>query len=282
MDIVSRLEALNLPVPHQTELTDETEYTQFVGKIRQFQYNLDFPTRYQPADSTCLSTRRFLESLGVVSMWQQDSFVQAAADIITEPVLKRHIEVLILGPLNFVAIANRMRRHFNLDSRSMNPRVVQAYAHYFWNYDALDKQSWETLIHSWIEGRNNDYLVSLNAPRTKYGAALSAWMAEGGVTPLKDTHAIRAMRDESFRHFMQVTTMYNPGVKSSEAMRNLFTVFLQAQEAIEMRQGGTAEVLEELRRIEADYDTSTMRTVHELPSASISVIDAHAEEVTEE
>jgi hypothetical protein len=288
IDIILTLKELGLPVPPAKVMVpklgfvDNPEYEEFTDTLSATQSRLRFPPRYDPKAPGDKLTVGFLDGLRIRSMWEQDPFVCAAADILNEPAMKRMIEVMLLGPLNYDSIARRMSRRYNMPIHVMNPRVVQAYAHYYWDFQAVDREDWDVLLHDWMPGRNIDYSVSLSAPRTKYGAALSAWMADGGITPLKDVYSIRAMRDESFRHFMQASTIYQPGWKTSQAMRDYFQVFLQAQEAIEMRQGGTAEVLEELRRIEAEYDRSPMTTVHELPSGSMSVIDAVGEVVDTE
>ena len=288
INIIVTLKELGLPVPPAKVMVpklgfvDNPEYEEFTDTLAAAQNRMRFPPRYDPRTPGNKPTAGFLDSLRIRSMWERDPFVCAAADILCEPSMKRMLEVMILGPLNYESIARRMARRYGMPIHLMNPRVVQAYAHYYWDFDAVDREDWDVLLHDWMPGRNIDYAVSLSAPRTKYGAALSAWMADGGVTPLKDVYSIRAMRDESFRHFMQAATSYQPGQRTSEAMRNYFQVFLQAQEAIEMRQGGTAEVLEELRRIEAEYDHTPMTTVHELPSGSMSVIDAYSEPVDTE
>ena len=283
INIILTLKELGLPVPPakvmvpQLGFVDNPEYEEFTDTLADAQARCRFPPQYDPKVPGNQLTTGFLDGLRIRSMWERDPFVCAASDILNEPAMKRMIEVMLLGPLNYESISKRLGRRYNMPIHVMNPRVVQAYAHYYWDLEAVDREDWDVLLNNWMPGRNTDYYVSLKAPRTKYGAALSAWMADGGITPLKDVYAIRAMRDESFRHFMQTSTSYSPGAQSSEAMRNYFGVFLQAQEAIEMRQGGTAEVLEELRRIEAEYDRSPMTTVHELPAGTMSVIDAVGE-----
>lgn len=282
LEIVATLHDLGLPTPPVTlqlpeALVPNPVYADFVNQIRQIQQNRIYPPGYSPHDPTHQPTNDFLSELRIRSMWRGDPFVGPAADILLEPVMKRQLEVMLLGPLKFEAIAKRMMRRFQLPLEAMNVRVVQVYAHYYWDYSALDREDWDLLLKNWVHGSNTDYLVSLHAPRTTYGAALSTWMSDGMNTPLKETHAIRAMRDESFRHFMQASTIYRPGSHTAQAMRDYFNIYLQGQEAIEMRQGGTAEVLEELRRIEADYDNTPMMTIGELPSASISSIDTTSE-----
>lgn len=288
VNILLTLRELGLPVPPKMVMVpklgfvDNPEYEEFEDTLHAAMSGLRFPPRYDPTVGGNALTTGFLDGLRVRSMWEGDPFVGAAGDILNEPALKRMIEVMLLGPLNYDSISRRLAHRFHLPIHVMNPRVVQAYAHYYWDFEAIDREDWDVILQEWMPGRNIDYSVSLNAPRTKYGAALSAWMADGGITPLKDVYAIRAMRDESFRHFMQSATIHHPGQRTSEGMRNYFQIFLQAQEAIEMRQGGTAEVLEELRRIEAEYDRTPMTTVHELPAASMSVIDVASEPVEEE
>jgi hypothetical protein len=138
------------------------------------------------------------------------------------------------------------------------------------------------IMQEWMGGYISDYRTSLLAPRTPTGAALSGWVADGGLEPLRDVHRFRAIRDTSFLHFMSCAVNHRPGQSTADSMLKYFMVITQAQEHIDMRQGGSAEVLEELRRLEPVYDESPMTTALELPADSLSVIDVVGEEVKTE
>jgi hypothetical protein len=291
VEIWAQLLSLGLPVPNE-DITvtrkkgsiqiDNPSFSLFLDTLKGEQRSTVFPPGYDPTNLKHGPTADFLRSKKIYDMWAGDPFVGTAVDLLNEPQIKRMIEVMLVGPLSYNAIARRIAKRYGFPLHVMNPRVVQSYAHYFWDFHALDRSEWMEIMQEWMGGYISDYRTSLLAPRTPTGAALSGWVADGGLEPLRDVHRFRAIRDTSFLHFMSCAVNHRPGQSTADSMLKYFMVITQAQEHIDMRQGGSAEVLEELRRLEPVYDESPMTTALELPADSLSVIDVVGEEVKTE
>lgn len=192
--------------------------------------------------------------------------VRAAYDYLLDPQVSRMLMVLLLGPISYSAIAHRVGKHFGLDHMVMNPKVVRFFAHYFWNHDLLNTAKWRVLLRDWMLYDTTDMTMAVSAPRSNVGAALTICMADQGVSEsLKEVVAYRYVRDAAFMEFAKATTSLYTGMNKSIAMSTLVDAMVKGQEQLDQRRGGSAELLEELRRIEATYDASKLTTIKELP-----------------
>jgi len=278
-DIWNQLVKLGLPAPVEASDLSLSAVSIYIEKLRQLQSSTLFPPGYNPTDPKHAPTIDFLKQKKIYDVWAKDPFVWRAFDLLDMPAVKRTVEIMLLGPLSYSAIARRVAKRYGLDLHIMNTRVVQCYAHYFWDFNALDKAEWMELLQKWIPGYTADYQASLQSPRTPSGAALSVWMADGSLEPLRDVTMMRVGRDQCFKHFLWTATTKHPSQSTAETMRACFEVICKAQEQIDMRQGGSAEVLDELRRIETVYDNNPLTTALELPVERVSIIDVESEPV---
>jgi hypothetical protein len=194
------------------------------------------------------------------------------------------LQVMLLGPLGYVAISRRLADKFKLSPSAMNPQIIRAFSHYFWNYDTINKAEWEHLLREWMLGDTWDMHVALRAPRSTVGAAmvLNA-VDQGGSESLKEVIMYRYLRDTNFMEMVKSSIGMATGVGKAQAMMFHTQAMIQGQEQLDMRRGGSAELLEELRRIEATYDPRRLTTVQELPLHQLTpgIIDVEHEEVKE-
>ena len=79
----------------------------------------------------------------------------------------------------------------------------------------------------------------------------------------------RYIRDCCFMEFIKVTSARAPGMGKSNAMSGLVSSLIAAQEQVDMRRGGSAELLDELRRMETRYDERRLTAAAELPLHSL-------------
>ncbi len=280
--IVQHLGELRLPVP---QTADKLE--QFVNHLTEVRRKMRFPAQYNPLDIND-PTRKFLCRWKIAGMWERDEFVGKAADILFEPSIRRMLECLILGPLAVTDIAYMVQRRFGLQESAMNAQVVRAFMHYFWDDTALDQEEWRWFVYSWMHGFNDDFLTALNAPRSPAGAALTIAAADrGGSQSINPVSMYSAIRDQGFRMFMEHALHDKPGVSRTQGAMFALQIVTQAEEELEKRRGGSAELLEELHKIETVYDTTRVTTVRELPQIrkslpSPAVVDVEGEPVEDD
>ncbi len=280
--IVQHLGDMRLPVPQKTNELDE-----FIRSLRHARQNMRFPARFNPL-APDEDTTTFLERWKISGMWQKDPFVGQASDILNEPRMRRMIECLILGPLSVVDIATRVRRRFGLSETAMNPKVVRSFMHYYWDDTALSEEEWKWFAYSWIPGFNDDFLAAVSAPRNPAGAAMAINVADrGGGQSLNPVVMYAAMRDQGFKMFMEHSLHDKPGLTRTQGAMFALQIVMQAEEELSKHRGGSAELLEELHKIETVYDTRKIATVEDLPSVRASlpaqaIMEAEGEVVEKE
>ena len=260
---------------------DSSEYDRFVKEIQGVQKRMVFPAGFHPLKKDHLPSQQYLEQLGIRDLWNQDTATMAAYHCFGEPQVCRMLQMMLLGPLNYLAISRRVRAKFDYPSDVMNPQVVRAFAHYFWKYELLNTSEWDHVLRDWIPGDSWDLRLALRAPRSSVGAAMVLYvMDQSGSESLKEVLAWRFGRDAHFMEIVKSTIGMHTGMKKAQGMLAHTQGMVLCQEQLDMRRGGSAELLEELRRIEATYDPGQLTTVHDLPLAQLPpgvVLDAEHE-----
>lgn len=269
-EIVDKLSKLGFPLP----LTD-SQILLFAGSISAEARDLVFPPGYNPRGyKKHKPTEEFLRQNNILDLWTKDPYVLSAIKVLKTPNLRRMLEVMLLGPLRYEDISNRAIQRFGLGRKEMNARVVREFAHYFWNYDALNRGEWLEILRSWYpqiseygDTTSMELQASFNAPRNTAGAALTLWLADSGAgEPMKETTMFKLTRDISFWGFMQQAFNGRPMTESkSKSLQALLDSTIRSQEQLDQRRGGSAEVLEELRRFETIYDSGKLTAINEIP-----------------
>lgn len=251
-----------LPYPR-----DDEEFSGWITHLKKENAALKFPPRYRPHDKRHQSTVSWLRQQRINDIWRNDPAVDNAFTILNEPPIRRALEIMLLGPLHHAAIARRLATTFDLPVQAMNTKVVKLYGHYFWNYEAMTVQEWEHCLNHWVIGDTTDYLVALKSPRAPLGAAMALTLADQGAgnDTVRESLMYRYARDISFTEFMRVAVHMKMGDFKASAMSRLLANMIAAQEQLDMRRGASAELIEELQRLEATYDESRLTTVHDLP-----------------
>jgi hypothetical protein len=283
--IVQNLADLGLPVPQSKEGVEG-----FAKELREERQKMAFPPAFNPLEPAG-DTDNFLRKWKIRDMWAKDPFVLTATDLLWEPGPRRMLQTLLLGPLNYSDIAYRIRRRFGYSDDVVNTRVVRLYAHYYWDDTSLTPQQWRTLLYSWTKGGISDYLTALNAPRSQAGAALAISAADrGGGASLSPVIMYQCIRDQGFKMFMEHTLLDKPGLDRTQGAMFALKIVREAEEELDKRRGGSAELIEELAKIETVYDETRLRTVHDLPqvrqalpqTTQNDVVDVEGEDVTKE
>lgn len=262
-EIIANLIRQNIPLPQ-----DERGFNDLLVDIQTAQREMVFPAQYNPRDLSHIPTAKWLKKHRIYDFWAGEPEVTYAVDILDQPSLRRELEVMLLGPLRFADIAERLVELHGLDRRVMNVATVRYYSHYFWNLDALSMQKWPKLLAS--IPNSEDYYAVFSAPRSQVGAAMSVYIAtRGGAGIPKEQVMFRYVRDCCFMEFIKVASTRSPGMGKSNAMQGLVNSLIAAQEQVDMRRGGSAELLDELRRMETRYDERRLTSAEELPLHSL-------------
>lgn len=257
--VITQLLKQNMPVP-----SDEHLYEQFAQELRAAQQSLNFPPEYNPHNLKHRPTAEWLREHRIYDLWAGGPEVTHAIDILDQPSLRRELEIMLMGPLRYADIASRLVDLHGLDRHVMNVGTVRHYAHYFWNVEAVPAKKWPV----WLSGMpaSEDYGAVFAAPRSQVGAALSLYVAtRGGAGIPKEQVMFRYVRDCCFMEFIKVAATKAPGMGKSNAMQGLVTSLIAAQEQVDMRRGGSAELLDELRRMEQRFDDRRLTSAEELP-----------------
>lgn len=274
--IMSTLTDLGVPLPQKND-----DAMKFIEAVVRARTQLIFPAGYDPTtDPLNEPTRAFLADLQITSMWKQDEFVKCAYDLLFEPQIRRMIEALLLGPLSPLSIANRVRNRFGFTEATMNVRVIKSYSHYFWDTTALSTPEWKTLIAHWLPDLDNtDYLAALNSPRSMAGAALTLALVDRNADALTPVARYEAVRDHAFSMYMEHALLQSrSNVQRTQGAYMAFQMLRMADEELTKHRGGSADLLEEFKKLETELDNSKIKSVKDLPSLILPpIIEAEIE-----
>jgi len=271
-EILAQMVRQNMPVPRDSRGFDE-----FTAALQQAQLEMQFPANFDPKNSSHVPSAKWLQQHRILDAWAEEPEVSYAFDLLDQPSIRRELEIMLLGPLNYIDIASRLASLHGLDPAVMNVATVRYYSHYFWNIDAVSAQKWPAVIAS--IAASEDYGAVFAAPRSQVGAAMSVYIAtRGGSGIPKEQVMFRYVRDCCFMEFIKVAATKAPGMGKANAMQGLVNSLIAAQEQVDMRRGGSAELLDELHRMEQRFDDRRLTTVAELPLHHLPMEQEHEKE----
>lgn len=263
LDVILRdMGDLNLPIPQEI-----TEFKTFVGSLVRTRESMHVPALFAPKQRPLNQpTIDFLRRWGVHGMWLGEEAVQTAQELLYEAPLRYALEVMLLGPVSPQTIAERLRDRFALPESIMNPLVVRAYAHYFWDYTALTPAQWTNLIFNWMpKGDKSVLLMALRAPRTPSGASMVLSIADGDIDKIRPQEMFDSIRNHAWRAFMQHATTDLPSLARTQAMLYAFQIVRESSDAGDAHRGGDNELVAALSRFEAKTGPQTTATIYDIP-----------------
>lgn len=277
--MVDHLDALDIPIPR-----DKSRLLEFQKKIRDTAGQLRIPAGFNPQDRRPTElTTEFLDQYGIAELWRGDSYVSAAVDLLFEPVLRRSLEAYLLSPLQPGHISTRLQDRYGVSDTAINPRVVRTYSHYFWDPMAMNHSEWRQFIDDYLggAGRNEDFITCLMSPRTSAGVAMALSVVDRSVDSLTPVVVYSTMRDMAFRGYLESALMMKTGLAKAHSALMYFNTVKGAEDELARHRGATAAFLEEMQRIDAEYDNTRsigIRDTVKLPRAS-NVVDTTGEAV---
>ncbi len=262
-EVLAQLVRMNMPVPR-----DMKELDLFQEALDRVQAEMRFPPGFNPGNVMHIPTAEWLRDHRIYDIAAREPNVTYAFDLLDQPSIRRELEIMLLGPLAYGDIAKRLTDLHGLDPVTMNASTVRYYAHYFWNPEALSMQKWPAMLQAMPF--SEDYFSVFLAPKSQVGAAMSVYIAtRGGSGVPKEQTMFRYVRDTCFMEFIKVSAMRYPGMQKTVAMQGLVNALISSQEQVDMRRGGSAELLDELRRLETKYDEKHLTAAEELPLYSL-------------
>lgn len=261
-DLLQHLGDLNIPLPQE-----RTAFNDLAGDLLRLQKEMKIPAGFDPTvENPNAATVAFLKNWKIGAMWRRDPFVDHATDALLEPHIRRGIEVMLLGPLSHQAIAQRITTRWGLSQDVMNVRVIREFSHYYWLYDSMNTMEWRNFFFThYPKGDHSDVMMALQAPRTGAGAALTLAVSDRGADSLSTADVYNAMRNNAFVMFMQHATMEKPSLARTQGAFFALQAFRSAEEELDKTRGASAELLEELRKMETVYDRGRVLTIREVP-----------------
>lgn len=262
-DVMEQLSELGIPLPQVSSRVED-----FTKRLILLRKSMKVPGDFEPtAPRPNEATLRFLDTWKIGSLWRRDPFTSRAADMLHELPIRRSIEVMLMGPLQADHIAKRVRSRWSLPDDVMNARVIRDYAHYFWNPAAMDRAQWKSFFFDYYPPKtdNLDYAMAMNVARSKEGALLVLALSDRGADGLTNAEFYHMMRNASGLAFLQHAFLEYPSAARATSMLATITSFKMAAEELDKHRGGSAELLDELRKMEPVYDRSPSASIYDLP-----------------
>jgi hypothetical protein len=252
---IKALSELGLPVPDQ-EL-DGYNFGEFARDILRTRATMTFPANFNPrARPLTPETLLWLKAWKVKDIWSGVPSVQGALNLLSEPHVRHQLELLLLGPLTHAAIAKRIGDRFELPFEAMNPSVVRAYSHYFWDVTALNPSQWRKFLNVHYASTQSEFVAALSAPRSAAGAAFVIAVADKDPQLLSATARYEAASSMAFGMMMHHALANDSSTGHTYAALAALNMMRMADEELERHRGGSTELLEELTRLRTLYDQS--------------------------
>lgn len=275
--VLQDLVDLGLPVPQV-----DFDFEPLVLEITRVKATMRFPAPFNPrATAPNVETLAWLKQWKVYDIWMGSSYVAAATDILAEPNVRHLLELLLLGPLSPQAIAERIVERFQLPPHVMNSAVVRAYAHYFWDLNALDPAQWRRFLHAHYAGVVTDYLAALQAPRSAAGAAFVIAVADKDPQLLDAAERYEAASTLAFRMMMHHALAERPTTGATYAAFTALNMMRMADLELDKHRGGSSLLIDELRRLRPVYDREPPLKITEAAFIQRPVLEAQVKEVTD-
>ncbi len=99
----------------------------------------DFPVSYEPQDRYNRESVKYLRTHGVWSLHNPSQDVQDAIQLLVDNPVRKVLEQLLLGRIDYKEIASRVNSRFR---RFITAEAVSAYSHYFFNCALMKTNDW--------------------------------------------------------------------------------------------------------------------------------------------
>jgi hypothetical protein len=211
--VIKELESLGLPAP----IKETEELNHFVAGVLRIKREMKFPDGFNPAERTPTpDTLDFVKTWKIRDAWQSCPFLGQAATVLQAPQLRFALELMLLGPLSVLGIANRLKARYDLPDHAMNAGVVRAFRHYFWDVNAMSPVQWKSFLELHYKEEYAEYIASLSAPRSMAGAAYVLSIADKDPQLLAPEARYEIVASMSFKSFMTIAC--NPTGNSAFSM----------------------------------------------------------------
>lgn len=262
VDIIEHLKSMDLPVPRK-----EDEFNTFVDSLTATRKKMAVPSDFDPEQTPVnSSTSRFLKKWKIYDLSVRDPQCLRMMDLATNDFrLRQFLETLLLGPLQLHDVAARAQSYFGLSDRELNVGVVRAFSHYMWDYGGLSDEQWLGILYHGYNLPRYNLIQTLVGPRDSAGAALS--LANAGVEGSLASNAMYATaRQGFFKMMMGHFTQNKVSVDNTQGAFMALQGLMNAEDRLDRHRGASAELLDELNRIETIYDKKKVPSIRDVPS----------------
>jgi hypothetical protein len=268
---------LGLPVPQEDyELGFEHLVTDILGT----RAAMTFPENFRPRDAKLNDeTLQWLRKWKIHDMWRRSPYVAAATDLLSEPQIRHLLELLLLGPLTASSIAERLIERFDLPPHVMNPSVVKAYAHYYWDPNAMNSAQWRQFLERHHKDSRNEYLAALSAPRSAAGAAFVIAIADKDPQLLSAAERYETASTMAFGMMMHHSLAGDGSTGHTYAAFTALNMMRMADEELSKHRGGSSDLLEELQRMRPIYDKQPTLQITQATYIQRPALEASTQEV---
>lgn len=115
---------------------------QYIAALRQTVL-MDFPVDYDPKNRYNRETTKFLRNHGIWTLHNPSEETKESTRILNDPQIRKVVEQLLLGRLDYKEIASRVNSRFR---RFYTADTISDYGHYFWNCTLMKTNDWITFF----------------------------------------------------------------------------------------------------------------------------------------
>jgi hypothetical protein len=274
--LVETLNRMGLQVP-----IDQEGIEGFILQLRPVRQAMVFPADWNPtARKPNALTEAFLKRWAISSAWRNDPAFNTAVDLLCDAQIRQTLQLMLLGPLSPITIADRIAKRFDLPPSVMNAATVKIYGHYFWDIGAMTGAEWKEYLQMYYPAESFDYVCVLHAPRSRTGAMYTLAVADKDAELMDPAERYRLVSAAGFKRFMEHVFSGERSVGQTYAAFAALNIMRTGDDELSKYQGASTDLIEHLERMETVYDTKKPLSIADTGYIR-PILNTTAEEVEE-
>lgn len=274
--LVETLSRMGIQIPN-----DQDGIEELILQLRPVRQAMVFPAEWNPtARSPNAPTAAFLKRWAISSAWRNDPAFNTAVDLLCDAQIRQTLQLMLLGPLSPITIADRIAKRFDLPPSVMNAATVKIYGHYFWDIGAMTGAEWREYLQKHYPAEAFEYVCVLQAPRSRTGAMFTLSVADKDVELMDPAERYRLVSAAGFKRFMEHAFGGERSIGQTYAAYAALNIMRTGDDELGKYQGASTDLIEHLNRLETVYDTKQPLSITD--AAHIRpILNTTAEEVEE-
>lgn len=214
--------------------------------------SLDPPPGFAPNSKTHKPTIEFMKTAQVYSMWSSKPEAMDAVALVELPQVRETIQLLLMGRFAPDEISTRIQAKYG---KTVPPKSVAAYRHYFWCTDIVGIREIRSLFKA--DPLRDSYIATIWGSKNQALFRAGFSPSIDGKRALKEAHRSLAMRVEA-------TRLMPDNGETARILTSLTKELVNVHSALHGEGAGVEDMMKELQRFVMERNAGNVVSIHQL------------------